>query len=183
MSVAVVTFTYNESTNLPIWLKYYGAHFGEANLFVADRGSNDGSVDNIGKANLLRLPRNAFDEFEKTDFMNHLHASLLNFFDVVIITDCDEILVPDPSKYATLRAYVENMDAPCIRAVGIDVIHLITSEAPLDLARGILSQRSFGKFSSPECKNLISKVPVRWLPGCTLATNHRFSIQIYICSI
>jgi len=165
MSVGVITFTYNEKVNLPIWLRHYGSNFGEENLYVADRGSDDGSIDNIGKANLFRLPRNEFDEYEKTDFINHLQASLLNFYDVVIVTDCDEILIPDPQKYANLRHYVEQMKVPYVRAVGMDVIHMITEEPPLDLSQSILAQRSFGRFSAPESKCLVSKEPIRWLPG------------------
>ncbi len=164
-SVAAIVFTYNENINLPLWLKHYGSQFGEEHLYIADRGSNDGSIDNIGKANLIRLPRNEFDEFEKTEFINSMHAALLNFYDAVIYTDCDEFLVPDPDKYSDLRHYIAEMPGDFVRAVGVDVLHVLNKEFPIDLTRPILSQRRFGKFGSASCKALISKVPLRWLPG------------------
>ena len=107
MATAVITFTYNESVNLPIWMKYYGDLFGQKNLYVVDRGSDDGSVNDIGDVNLIRVPRNDFDEHQKTNFMSTFHKSLLNFYDTVIISDCDELLVVDPEKHSNLREYIE----------------------------------------------------------------------------
>jgi len=165
MRTAVITFTYNEAVNLPIWLRHYGGNFGEENLFVADRGSDDGSLQSIGGANLLRLPRNEFDEFEKTNFISNFHRSLLNFYDTVIITDCDELLVPDPQKFASLRDYVESSTFDYANCVGLEVVHIINAEMPLDLTQPILSQRQFVNFRSVGCKNLVSRVPTMWLPG------------------
>lgn len=165
MATAVVTFTYNESVNLPIWRKYYGQNFGEKNLFVADRGTNDGSIDDLGDVNLLKLPRNEFDEFQKTDFISLLQQSLLNFYDTVIITDCDEILVPDPAKFASLSEYIDKNDFEHMNAIGLDVIHIIDREAPLDLSAKILSQRSYARFQPSECKALIARKPMKWLTG------------------
>jgi hypothetical protein len=165
MSTAVVTFTYNESVNLPIWLRYYGTNFGEDNLYVVDRGSDDASLDRIGKANLLKVPRKKFDEFEKTNFIATFHRSLLNFYDAVIITDCDEILVPDPEKFPNLREYIDGSDFSYVSGIGIDVLHILTEEPPLDLAQPVMRQRRYGRFNSPSCKILISREPVEWLPG------------------
>ena len=114
---------------------------------------------------MIKLPRDEFDEFEKTEFINHLHSALLKFYDAVVYTDCDEFLVPDPERHARLKEYIATMSVDCVRAVGIDVLHIINHEFPLDLSKPILSQRQYGKFGSPSCKALISKVPLRWLPG------------------
>ena len=165
MRIAVITFTYNEAVNLPIWIRHYGANFGERNLFVADRGSNDGSIAAIGACNLLHIPRDEFDAYQKTDFMSNFHRSLLNFYDAVIITDCDELLVPDPAKFASLRDYVENCSFDYVNAIGLEILHIINAELPIDVAKPLLSQRRFANFYSVGCKNLISRVPTTWLPG------------------
>jgi hypothetical protein len=154
MNTAVITFTYNEKVNLPIWLRYYGDNFGEDNLFVADRGSNDGSISNIGGANLLKIPRNEFDEHQKTDFIANLHSALLNYYKTVIITDCDEILVPDPLSYRTLRQYVDEGDFEYVNAIGLEVLHMINQEDPLDLSRPILFNGSSPAFSHRPAKTL-----------------------------
>jgi hypothetical protein len=165
MRTAVITFTYNEAVNLPIWVRHYGSNFGEENLFIADRGSDDGSLASIGAANLLRLPRNAFDEYQKTDFISSFHRSLLNFYDAVIITDCDELLVADPLKYQSLNHYLDATNHDHVSGVGLEVLHILDIELPIDLTRPILSQRRYANFYSAGCKCLISRVPITWLPG------------------
>ena len=165
MSTAVITFVYNESVNLPIWIRHYGKEFGERHLYVVDRGSDDGSTNNLGDVNVVKVPRRDFDEYQKTDFMSNFHRSLLNFYDTVIITDCDELLVPEPSKFSGLHDYIEKSDFDYANCLGINVLHLITEEMPIDLTKPIMSQRKYGMFNSPCCKHLISRVPVTWLPG------------------
>jgi hypothetical protein len=165
MKVAAVTFVYNEIFNLSIWIKYYGNLFGRNNLFIVDRGSDDGSTTNLGDVNLLHVPRKAFDEYEKTNFMSSFHASLTSFYDAVIITDCDEIIVPDPAIYADLNQYIEALPRDYVSGVGINLLHLITEELPIDPSRGIMSQRKYGFFFSPQCKLNLSRVPIKWLPG------------------
>ena len=165
MRIAVITFTYNEKFNLPLWVDYYGSQFGRENLFVVDRGSDDGSVDKLDTVNLLRVPRKEFDEFDKTNFLGAFQNSLLSFYDLVIVTDCDELLIADPSIAPSLRELLTVMPGDYGSAIGLDLIHLIDEEPPIDASRTLLSQRSFARFSSPECKCLVSKVPLKWLPG------------------
>ncbi len=165
MSFAAITYVFNETVNLPIWVNYYGKLFGYENLFVVDRYSNDGSTDNLGAVNVIKVPRRPFDEHEKTDFMSAFHASLTSFYDAVIITDCDEILVPDVGNFSDLNDYIAKLDGDYVNAIGIDVTHMITEEPPIDLLKPILSQRRYGLFSSPECKHLLSRIPLKWLPG------------------
>ena len=180
-STAVITFVYNESVNLPIWIRHYGSLFGANNLFIVDRGSDDGSTENLGDVNRLRVPRHEFDENEKTDFMSNFHRSLLSFYKTVIITDCDELLVTDPSKYPTLRQFVDTVDFDYVGAIGIDVLHNTENEPPINLALPILSQRKYGRFYSRECKSLISRIPLHWLPGFH-STNSppKLSTDVYI---
>lgn len=165
MRVAVITFVYNEAVNLPIWLNYFGRNFGERNLFVVDRESTDGSTDNMGQANKIVLPRTKFDEHRKTGLLTSLHQALLYEYDAVIYTDCDEIIVPDPAIYPSLADYVSRMEDDYVGCVGLNIHHVISREAPLDLEQPILSQRRYARFLSASCKTLISKVPIQWLPG------------------
>ncbi len=79
MNVAAITFVYNESVNLPIWLRYYAANFGARNLYVVDRDSNDASTEALGETTRIRLPRDAFDDHKKTAFISSLHQALLQY--------------------------------------------------------------------------------------------------------
>jgi hypothetical protein len=165
MRVAAITFVFNESVNLPIWISYFGRIFGEGNLFVVDRGSTDGSTTNLGSVNRIVLPHGAFDETSKTEFIAHLHRGLLYYYDAVIYTDCDELLVPDPHLYSDLSDYLQKSEREYVSCIGLNIQHIITWEQPLNLERPILSQRKYAKFRSAACKTLISRVPIRWLPG------------------
>ena len=165
MRVAVFAFVYNEKINLPLWIRYYGSQFGKMNLFVIDQGSTDGSTENLGEVNRIRLPRTEYDEDKREDFLSSFQRGLLTHYDVVIYTDCDEIIVPDPDFYADLKDYIAKCKFECVTCVGVNVMHIINRELPLDLDQPILGQRRFGRFRSSQCKTLISRVPLIWQPG------------------
>ncbi len=55
MANAAVTFVYNESVNLPIWAKYCAGQFGTESHLVIDRGSDDGSTEQLPAAVAIRL--------------------------------------------------------------------------------------------------------------------------------
>ena len=181
MRIAAITFVYNESFNLPNWVKYYGGNLGMENLFVVDRGSDDGSTSNLGDVNVIRIPRKDYDENEKTNFMGLFHKSLLSFYDYVILSDCDEIVVADPEKYKDLRSYIETCGHSHVTCVGLDVVHIIDREPRLHPERSLLSQRRFAQFHRASCKTAISGIPTDWLPGfhhCNHAPN--FDPDLYL---
>jgi hypothetical protein len=165
MRTAVVTFVYNESINLPIWLRYYSANFGSENLFVVDRGSDDGSTGNLGEVNVVRIPRDEFDDHQKTGFINRLCEALLFFYDTVIYNDCDEIVVPNLSMYSNLRDYLDRRDFEYVSCIGLNVLHIISKENPLDLKQPILAQRRYALFTSAQSKPSVIRVPINWAPG------------------
>ncbi len=165
MPSAALTFVYNEAVNLPIWIKYYGANFGEKNLFVVDRESTDGSTDNLGAVNRIVVPRDAFDDKKKADFMSSMQNALLNYYDAVVCGDCDELVVPNLGPYANLADYIAKMDFDYVTCIGLNELHILNMEPPLDVSRPILIQRRYARFMSATCKTMLSRVPIRWLPG------------------
>jgi hypothetical protein len=165
MKIAALTFVYNENVNLPIWLRYYGSQFGNKNLFVIDRESDDRSTNDLGDANRIVVPRDPFDDKKKVNCMSSFQNGLLSYYDAVVCGDCDEIVVPNPTKYIDLTDYVAKMDGDYATCIGIDILHIINLEPPIDLNKPILEQRRFGRFRSAGCKTLLSRVPLRWAPG------------------
>lgn len=181
MKIAALTFVFNESVNLPIWINYYGQNFGKKNLFVVDRESDDGSTADLGDVNKIVVPRDAFDDTKKAEFMSSMQNALLNYYDVVVCGDCDELVVPDLSRYANLSDYVNKMDFDYVTCIGLNVRHVIHQEPPLDLALPILAQRRYATFFSPTCKTLLSRVPIRWQAGLhCLDRRPRFDRQLYM---
>ncbi len=165
MNVIVMTMVYNEGRQLKRWADYYAGQLGPSSLFVIDHGSDDGSLDALEGVNRLAVPRSEFDDFKRTEFVNDLQRTLLRFFDVVIYTDCDEMIVADPAKFDNLRAFVETMPSEHARPIGLDIAHITDMEPELDPLRPILSQRRFCRFRSAWCKPLITKSPLRWNIG------------------
>ena len=165
MAYAALTYVFNEQVNLPVWVRYYGNLFGPENLFVVDRQSNDGSTDDLGKVNVIRVPRTKFDDNDKSHAMSSIHSALLRSYDAVVCSDCDEVLVSDPAKYADLNDYISNHQSDYSTGVGLNLVHAIDREPPLDLHFPILAQRKYASFASSECKTLLSRVALTWAPG------------------
>jgi hypothetical protein len=156
---------HNEPFFLPRWISYYGAQFGRENLYIIDHGSNDGSTDDLHGANRVSLPRSEFDDEQRVNFIGDFVRGLLRFFDVVIYTDCDEFLAPDPLRYENLADYCQRMDRPVSYAFGVDVRQLLGVEPAIDPAASILGQRRFCRLRLSMSKPLITRVPIRWNPG------------------
>ncbi|MFO1068244.1 MAG: glycosyltransferase family 2 protein [Geminicoccaceae bacterium] len=166
MRVCAITMVYNEFFSLPVWLRHYGRQVGAQNLIVLDNGSDDGSTADLGAAGHILLPRGAaFNEAHRMKLITELANNLLNYFDAVIYTDCDEMLVADPAYYADLSDYCEQMTLPVAHAIGLNIRQNIKSEGSLDLSQPILRQRRCVQFVSPMCKPLIIRKPVSWGGG------------------
>jgi len=165
MHIAALTMTYNESVFLPIWLRHYGSQIGYGNLFVIDDGSTDGSTAGLDAVNVLGKGRAALDEDFRARHISAIHRELLKYYDVVLFTDTDEILVADPEHHPSLGAYLESASPPYVSATGVNVVHNRWAEAPLDFDRPLLAQRRFGQFDPWYCKSLISRVRMEWSPG------------------
>ena len=163
--IAIMTMVYNESTNLPIWLRHYRRIAPTANLFVIDHSSDDGSTALLSGATRIPLPRDELDEHDRTFLINSLQHGLLRYYDIVIYTDCDELLVPDPAKSARLDTYLWDQPYSYASPVGLNVIHIAEIEPAIDFTRPLLLQRQYGQFRSTMCKPVITRVALTWEPG------------------
>lgn len=166
--LAVVTMVYNEATFLPVWLRHYAAQASAPNCFVLDHGSTDGSTSRalLGEASAVRIPRSPQDDSRRCGFVSDFCAALLTWYDAVIYTDVDELLVADPAMYGSLGALASTLDADAVvTAIGFDVVHEPETEPPLDWSRPIAAQRRWIRFSSAMCKPVIIRRRVAWAPG------------------
>jgi hypothetical protein len=163
--ICAITNVYNESFNLPIWRRHYGAQIGEQNCIVVDNGTDDGSTLQLGLCGRVNMPRTPFSDHQRAKFISELATSLLSTYDVVLYTDCDELLVADPAKFANLIEFCETLKTPCATATGLNVVHHLDHEGAIDGTRGILQQRAFVQFVSPMCKSLIVREAVSWGHG------------------
>ena len=162
--VAAVTMAYNEPALLPIWARHYARQIGADYCYVVDHGSSE-AVELPPGVNRLRLPRSDHDEERRARFISNLTGTLLDYYDWVLHSEVDELVLADPRHFATLPAYCATALADTVSAVGVDVQHVPALERALDPARPIGSQRSWGRFTSAMCKPVLSSKPIRWAPG------------------
>jgi hypothetical protein len=165
LKVAVITQVFNEDFFLPVWLNHYGKIFGFNNLIIIDDGSFDGSTNDVRIKRLVRKERTPLDEADRALLISLFHEELLKYYDVVIYTDCDELIVIDPLINIGLRDYIIKLSFNSINVIGFNILHDRVTEAKINLGLSLFSQRRFVRFDSMYCKPLLSKVPIRWSPG------------------
>lgn len=165
MKIAVITMVFNEPVFLPIWLNYYGARLGYENLFIIDDGSSDLSTSDIRIINLIKKPRGLLDEDDRAKLVSCFHEELLRFYDVVIYTDVDELIVVDPIVGSSLNEYLSAGEFEFKNPIGFNVLHRVKTEPKIDLNKSLFEQRMFVQFNLMYSKPLISKIPINWVAG------------------
>jgi hypothetical protein len=165
LKIAAITMVWNEALFLPLWLEYYGRQLGRDNLFVIDNDSDDGTTSNLYPSSRIRYERTQFDDVERAKFVSNFANFIRRNYDAVIVADCDEFLVPDPSIYTSLGDYVARTPGDALASIGLNVHHVLGLEAALDSRKPIFSQRRHVQFVSPMCKPLITRTEVNYGPG------------------
>ncbi len=164
MRLAVITMVHNEAFFLPLWYRHYGSQLGPDNLYVIDHGSTDGSVSE-SYGNRIRIARDKFDDASRAVMVADLHKSLLRFYDAVIYTDVDEIIIPRSSRYAGLVDYAERRSVAVPRCCGVNVVPQSPAAPELDLSLFLLPQRPVAFPTHWYCKPLLASQPMEWAPG------------------
>jgi hypothetical protein len=168
LRVAAMTMARDEGGMLQRWVNYYGNQLGHDNLMVIDDNSVDGSTTDL-PCTVFRLPPAPWKHPWMTTrrrLVNDMARAHLVCYDVVIMTDVDEILVPDPARHSGLRGYLQKRHKrKVIAPLAVNVLHHQLVEPALDAARPVLAQRRFVKFAPGMCKPLIKRVPANWMPG------------------
>lgn len=163
--IAAVTMAFNEKINLPIWHRYYAGQLGAEATYILDHGTTDGSVQSCYGSNVIRLPRDHYDNHQRAGFISQFCSALLLYFDAVIYTDADEIIVPDPEKYEGLSNFVERNAGRSNACVGVNVFHDYPKEAVFEPELPVLAQRHCAYFRSSLSKPSIIYKPVKWGVG------------------
>jgi hypothetical protein len=172
---AIVTIVHNEPVFLPIWLRYYSRFFGPQDTYVLDNGSTGQTIEQRG---FVRIPvsNDTVDHVWMVDTIEELQHELLQRYDVVLVTDVDEIVVPDP-RFGTLGDYIDRFDEEWVNCLGYELLHMRDVEPPLDLGRPILAQRAHWFFNDGYDKAALATVPMRWRPGFHGRADFQFNLD------
>lgn len=158
-----MTIVHNEPVFLSIWLRYYSRFFAPSDIYVLDHDTTDGSTAGGG---FVRIPvsHDSVDHVWMVETVQALQHELLERYDVVLVTDVDEMIAPDPRK-ATLGEYIAAFDADFVNCQGYELVHVRETEPPYDPSRPILDQRGFWWDNDYYSKPLLARVPMNWIPG------------------
>ncbi len=165
--IAIISNHYNESFHIKHWLDYYTKELGSTNCIIVDHSSTENFRQLIHNYDIgiINLPRNFLDEIQMADFISCLATSLLKFYDIIIHTDIDEIIIPSPNKYNGLVDYFSKNEHNTYTCVGLNVVNEIYQENPYNNEIPLFDQRQYVRFFSPMCKTVAIRQPVHWSPG------------------
>ncbi len=160
---ALVTIVHNESVFLPIWLRYYSRFFAAQDIYVLDHQSTDGCTAQ-GAFQRIAVTHDSVDHTWMVQRIEALQHELLKSYELVVVTDVDEIIAPAPAL-GTLGDYLDRFDEEWVNCLGYELLHLPDREPRLDLNRPILDQRQFWYFNGAYDKAAVATVPMTWRPG------------------
>ena len=177
--VAAITMAYNESAFLPIWARHYARQVGADYCYVIDHGSTE-PLHLPNGTNSLRLPRSPHDDPRRARFVSQLTASLLEYYDWVIHTDVDELVLADPLQFANLQDFCDGAATGTVSAIGFDIQHVPDLEPALDTARPLGAQRGWVRFTSAMCKPVLTREPIVWAPGFHCSNHSLVFAPLYL---
>ena len=153
----------NESVFLPIWWRYYSQFFQPEDIYILDHESTDGSTSGPG---FVRIPVSnpVVDWGWHRDMLQQQQHRLIEQYDVVLCTDVDEIVAPDP-RTGDLGEYLIRFRGDFVNCRGYEILHLKDSEGPLDFTQPLLEQRLHWYFNPAYSKPLLARVPMFWHGG------------------
>ncbi len=160
---AIVTMVHNEPVFLPIWLRYYSRFFAPDDIYVLDNDTTDGSSDRTG---FVRIPatHDTVDHTWMVHRIEQLQHELLQRYELVVVTDVDEIIAPVPTL-GTLGTYLDQFDEEWVNCLGYELLHQPDREPPLDPDRPIFQQRHWWFHNGAYDKAAVATAPMRWRPG------------------
>jgi hypothetical protein len=181
--IAVITMARNDEFFLNRWVKYYGAQFGEENLYIYLDGLDQKVPAEAGKANVKIVEKQGIKvvnaEKRRLDFLSDRAAELFSSgYELVVGCDADEFLIVDSKVEKSLAEYLSLLEIKTsVSALGIDVGQHLSKELPLEKSKPILAQRSYALINSRFTKTSIIAKPVRWGRGFHRVNGHNFHID------
>ena len=177
--LAALTMVYNESMMLPIWAKHYARQVGADHCYVVDHGSTEPVLVPPGM-NVVRLPRSPHDDTRRARFISKLSHSLLEYYDWIIYTDVDELVLADPQKYSFLPNFCDSLESSVISAIGFDVQQVPLLEPSLKLDQPVGQQRGWARFTSAMCKPVLTCQPLDWTAGFHSSNHVSTFTELYL---
>ena len=120
--------------------------------------------------NVITIPFESYNDILRIRIARDKQAELLDSYEYVLYADADEIVIPNPKKYKSLKDYIKNFKKDVVSCQGYNLIQM-NNEEPIDLDRPILKQRNYWQPCDKVCKPLLARVSLDWCPGFHNAPN------------
>ena len=102
------------------------------------------------------------------------HELLEVEYDVVLVSDVDEIVTPTP-EWGTLGEHMDEFAEWFVTCIGYELLHMIDREEPYDPSRPILDQRGYWFANGAYNKPALATEPMSWVPGFDHRTDERLN--------
>lgn len=176
--LGAITMAYKDHFFLQRWYDYYAAQIGAENLFIVSHGGDPAHRKIAPSANIITLPRDdtmhRFDR-RRWQMLGHLASGFINYYNWMITSDVDEIVLVDPDVAPDLIAYLRTAfpdiaTAPKnVAPFCLDIVHLPDLEpGPLQAGIPLLAQRRHYKPDKVYSKPCLVRDVVRYTNGAHL---------------
>ena len=166
MKTIAFTFVQNDMVILNFWASYYSKYFDE--LMVMCCGTKPEHKQTLKEMEVkynLRRENLEADEVSAPfarEIINKKQRELINGYDWVLYSNCDEILVP--TKHKTINELMKRTRRKYIVCEGYEIVQE-GDEKALDYDEPILRQRRSWLKNFNYNKILLSKIPLLWNEG------------------
>ena len=180
--IAALTMVRNGMPFLEKWINYYGSLLGKENIYVFLDGADQHIPDWCRDAcNLVTVPEMSLPIVEgdraRARFISRKAADLFkDGYEIVIGTDIDEFITPDPSTGKDLPGFLSGLKGrTCVSPLGIDIFQR-DGEADIDSSKDYLSQRHYAWLCPGYTKASIIFRPCIWGSGFHRVKRHNYHI-------
>lgn len=185
--ICALTMVRNDDFYLRRWVAYYGAELGRENLYVYLDGKDQivpSWCDGVNVTAVDKIPGQVVEADKgRIGFLSDKAAELLGKYDLVIGTDADEFLIPDPASGLSLAEYLDKAEIKTsVSGLGVDVGQHTGEEGDIHDDDTFLSQRHYARLSTRYTKTCVIAKPVRWGSGFHRIKGHNFHIgkELYL---
>lgn len=121
--LAAVTMVWRDYWYLEKWVAYYTTQLGPENVYILSHGA-DPEIDRIGqRCNVIAILRDGLHQsfdYARWRMLSDFSAMLTQFYDRVIVADCDELLVT--ADGSALLDYKFDFEENAAGAVGFNLV-------------------------------------------------------------
>ena len=180
--IAAITMVRNDDFFLRKWVDYYGTQLGRENLYIYFDGLDQEIPGFCAGTCTEKLPKIGTDVVSndkgRVAVMSDRAAGLMKAgYDLVIGTDCDEYIVPDPETGQTLPEYLSAQEIrDSLSPLGLDFGQKMGEEEALTIDKPFLEQRRYAQLGTRYTKASILARPLEWGSGFHRVRGHDFHI-------